>query len=270
VTREDQPEHKRLVAYVVLKSQESGARSQGLCATDPDGTSLTAELRAHLKRKLPDHMLPAAFVILDTLPLRPNGKVDSQALPAPDRAEFIASVDVVPPRTPTEAVLTSIWAETLGLKQVGIHDNFFELGGHSLLAIQLVSKMSVALQLDISVKHLFVHPTVASLAEVFGESASLQPAAPPSRRESGASAAMSREAASVPQPSLFVRFEPRPLLALFAAQRIAPVEAVVLGYVPSARLHKRAWSARASCANGLVICPYRTSCWRLLGGALQR
>ena len=214
VTREDQPDQQRLVAYVVPRRPESG-------------TSLVAELRAHLVRKLPDYMLPAAFVMLDALPLRPNGKVDSQALHAPDRAAFMASVDVVPPRTPTQAVLTSIWAETLGLKQVGIHDNFFELGGHSLLAIQLVSKMSVALQRDISVKHLFAHPTVASLSET---------CAPPSRHGREASAAMSREAASVPQPSPFVQFEPRPLLALLAAERIAPVEAVVLGYLPSALL----------------------------------
>jgi hypothetical protein len=148
----------------------------------------------------------------------------------------LASADVVAPRTPTEAVLTSIWAETLGLTQVGIHDNFFELGGHSLLAIQLASRMSAALRRDISVKHLFLHPTVGSLAEALGESASFQSPVSPAEREAKTSAATASAAASVPQPSAFVRYESRPLLSLFAAERIAQVEAAVLGYVPSARL----------------------------------
>ena len=226
ITREDQPDHKRLVAYVVLKNRQPGTSSQGLLATD--GAAPISELRASLKRKLPDYMRPAAYVVLDALPLSPNGKVDSTALPAPERAEYMASIDVVPPSNTTEALLTSIWADTLGLKEVGIHDNFFELGGHSLLAIQLVSRMSLALQTAVSVKHLFLHPTVAGLAEVL--------AASPSGHERGSSAAISREAASVPPSSPFMQFEPRPLLSLFAAERLAPVEAAVLGYVPSALL----------------------------------
>ena len=254
--REDQPDHKRLVAYVVLDRRTHAASHPGADGSTVALASPAVELREHLKRKVPDYMLPAAFVVLDRLPLSPSGKVDGQALPVPDRAEFVASENVVPPRTPTEAVLASVWAETLGLKEVGIHDDFFELGGHSLLAMQLASRMSAALGLDISVKELFQHPTVGRLAEALGGSAPLRPAAPPSGREGETGAETVSAAASPPPHSAFVRYEARPLLPLFAAERLAPVEAAVLGYVPGGPLAQAGVDRKAfmqQCFGGLPL-----------------
>ncbi len=120
LAREDAPGEKRLVAYVV-----AGAR-----AADDD------DLRRFLKEKLPEYMVPAVFVLLDALPLMPNGKIDRRALPAPDRSRPELDKAFVAPRTPTEELLAEIWAQLLDIERVGVHDNFFDLGGHSLLATQ--------------------------------------------------------------------------------------------------------------------------------------
>ena len=143
VARDDAPGGRRLVAYVV-----------GGC--DPDA------LRAHLRRSVPEYMVPAAFVALGALPLTPNGKVDRRALPAPD---FGAPAErYVAPRTPVEEALAAIWAEVLGVARVGVHDGFFELGGHSLLATRLVWRIQDALDGEVSVLSLFETPTIAGLA----------------------------------------------------------------------------------------------------------
>ncbi|MGB8494244.1 MAG: amino acid adenylation domain-containing protein, partial [Candidatus Acidiferrum sp.] len=123
------------------------------------------ELRRFLKDKLPDHMVPAVFVLLDTLPLLSNGKIDRRALPAPDRTRPELDNTFVAPRTPTEELLAQIWAQLLDLERVGVHDNFFDLGGHSLLATQAVSRMREAFQVEIPLRRLFEVPTVAGLAE---------------------------------------------------------------------------------------------------------
>ena len=146
LAREDAPGEKRLVAYVVAESTAD-------------------ELRRFLKDKLPDHMVPAVFVLLDTLPLLSNGKIDRRALPAPDRTRPELDKTFVAPRTPTEELLAEIWAQLLDLERVGIHDNFFDLGGHSLLATQAVSRMRDAFQVEIPLRRLFEVPTVAGLAE---------------------------------------------------------------------------------------------------------
>src|SRR5262249_27816604 len=99
------------------------------------------QLRRYLTQRLPGYMVPGAVVLLDVLPLTPNGKIDRRALPAPDAARRGVEAEFVAPRTPTEEVLASIWAEVLGLDQIGMDDNFFALGGHSLLATQLVSRV---------------------------------------------------------------------------------------------------------------------------------
>jgi amino acid adenylation domain-containing protein len=149
VAREFEGGDKRLVAYVVA---EAGA-----------GGLSTAELRAHLKRRLPDYMAPAAFVKLEAMPLTPNGKVDRKALPEPGRAE--SGVEYLGARSPVEDVIAGIYGQALGLRDVGVHDNFFELGGHSLLAMQVVSRLNDAFDLEVPLHALFESPTVAALAE---------------------------------------------------------------------------------------------------------
>ena len=118
-----------------------------------------------LKDKLPEYMVPAVFVLLDALPLMPNGKIDRRALPAPDRTRPELDKAFVAPRTPTEELLAEIWAQLLDIERVGIHDNFFDLGGHSLLATQVVSRVREAFQVEIPLRRLFEVPTVAGLAE---------------------------------------------------------------------------------------------------------
>lgn len=146
LVREDNPGEKRLVAYVV----------------EADETS-PVELRAYLKERLPNYMLPASFVFLDKLPLTPNGKLDRQALPVPGVAAAPV-VDYQPPRTVTEELLAHTFADLLKLERVSRHESFFDLGGHSLLATQLVSRIRVSLELEVPLRLIFEEPTVAALA----------------------------------------------------------------------------------------------------------
>ncbi|HYN83767.1 MAG TPA: amino acid adenylation domain-containing protein, partial [Pyrinomonadaceae bacterium] len=143
---------KRLVAYVV--------------ASAPGAPPAHAELRRHLKEQLPDYMIPAAFVTLDALPLTPNGKVDRRALPAPDESRPELEADYEAPRTPTEELLASVWADLLGVGRVGVRDDFFELGGHSLLATRVVSRVREACGVELPLRALFESPNVAALAEL--------------------------------------------------------------------------------------------------------
>ncbi len=152
VAREDIPGDKRLVAYVVAAP----------------GQQPTADaLREALQTVLPDYMIPAAFVRVDTLPLTPNGKVDRVRLPAPDWTQ--ATTAHVAPRTPTEETLAEIWQNVLGVPQVGVHDNFFALGGHSLLATRVISRVQQAFQIAIPLRAIFEAPTVAGLAAAVEE-----------------------------------------------------------------------------------------------------
>lgn len=140
------PQNRQLIAYVV-----------------PKATILTErELRSFLKQKLPGYMIPAAFVVMDTLPLTANGKIDQRALPSPE-----LTVDREPPISPTtslEASLVELWTQLLGRK-AGIHDHFFELGGHSLLATQLVSRIRDRFQVELPLRSIFETPTIAELAQ---------------------------------------------------------------------------------------------------------
>ena len=126
---------------------------------------LVPELRRHLDQKLPEYMVPSAFVLLKSLPLTPNGKVDRKALPAPEASRPHLEGKYVAPRTPVEEVLANVWAEVLRLERVGIEDNFFDLGGHSLLATQVVSRVRQVLQIELPLRTLFEAPTVAGLAQ---------------------------------------------------------------------------------------------------------
>jgi amino acid adenylation domain-containing protein len=127
---------------------------------------LIPQLRDALGERLPDYMMPSSFVLLDEWPLTLGGKIDLRALPAPDSARPQGQGASVAPRTPVEQTLASIWSELLGLARVGIHDNFFEAGGHSLLATQLISRVREKLQVEIALRQLFEHPTIAGFATV--------------------------------------------------------------------------------------------------------
>ena len=147
LVREDTPGDKALVAYLAPRE-----------GYEPD----IRELRSALAHSLPSFMVPAAFVILPTLPLSANGKIDRAALPAPSRAAA-ADREIVAPRTPAETALCQIWAQVLGRDRVSIHDNFFELGGDSILCIQVVSRAQQG-GLPLSARDVFQHQTVAELA----------------------------------------------------------------------------------------------------------
>ncbi|QSV52967.1 MAG: amino acid adenylation domain-containing protein [Dolichospermum sp. UKL201] len=153
IIREDSPGDKRLVAYIVPQTEIKLESS---------------ELRSFLKNKLPEYMIPNAFVFLEVLPLTPNGKVDRRALPTPDiQSELIDKY--VAPRTATEEILAQIWAQVLKVDLVGINDNFFILGGHSLLATQLVSRIRSSFKVEISLHELFNVRTLAELAQLIGK-----------------------------------------------------------------------------------------------------
>ncbi|MEU5189933.1 amino acid adenylation domain-containing protein [Streptomyces klenkii] len=158
--REDGPGGKRLVAYAVPVAGR---------------TVEAAGLRRELAATLPDHMVPSAFIVLDSFPVTPNGKLDRKALPRPD---YAAGAGSRAPRTPREDILASLFAEALGLPEVGVEDNFFDLGGHSLLATRLISRARTDLGVELGIRDLFRTPTVAGLAaglDRFG------PARPPLR-----------------------------------------------------------------------------------------
>jgi amino acid adenylation domain-containing protein len=126
----------------------------------------TWTLRSAVGDKLPAYMVPSKFVFLESLPLTPNGKIDRLALPAPDRSRPELEVGAAAPRSKIEKLLAEIWAEVLGIDQVGIHDNFFDLGGHSLAASRVISRVIPLLKLDLPVRALFDAPTVARMAEL--------------------------------------------------------------------------------------------------------
>jgi amino acid adenylation domain-containing protein len=145
---------KQLVAYVVV---DEGA-----------GASVN-EMREGLKRKLPEYMVPGAFVMMERLPLTENGKVDRRALPAPDRNRDGLEQEYIAPRTEDEESLAGIFSEILRVDKVGVHDNFFELGGHSLLATQVLTRILERFKVEVPLRRLFETPSVAGLAEAISE-----------------------------------------------------------------------------------------------------
>jgi amino acid adenylation domain-containing protein len=154
VLREDQPGDKRLVAYLVP------AQSQ---------LPTLSELHGFVQSKLPDYMVPSAFVFLDKLPLTPNGKVERRALPPPELTRPALAEPYRAASTPTEAFLVEIWAAVLKVERVGVHDNFFELGGHSLLAMRVVARINTRAHHAVSLRSMFEFPTIAALAKLVDE-----------------------------------------------------------------------------------------------------
>lgn len=148
--KEDVSSGQRLVAYIVVNNQDFNS----------------GELRNFLASKLPDYMIPYTLMVMEKLPILPNGKLDRNSLPEIDisaiQNEFVA------PQTPTQEIIAKIWSEVLGIARIGIHDNFLELGGHSLLASLVISRLREALSLEISIASLFAAPTIATFSEQIG------------------------------------------------------------------------------------------------------
>ena len=149
--REDVPGEKTLVAYY---HPQAGA------------TPEISELRAHLKKEIPDYMVPSTFIRLEHLPLTPNGKIDLKALPAPDERTVESKNAFQAPTDSIEQVLSQLWAKVLKVQRVGLNDNFFELGGHSLLAVRIIVEIEKIYNRRLPLATLLQAPTVGALAEV--------------------------------------------------------------------------------------------------------
>jgi len=150
LTREDQPGAKRLVAYVVPAGTEQPS---------------TAQLRSALESRLPEYMVPSAFVVLDRLPLSPNGKLDRKALPAPEYGTAGGN-GYVAPRTDTERVIADIWSDVLDVERVGVEDSFYELGGDSLRSLRIAFQTKTAFDVALTPRDILVAGTVSALAEL--------------------------------------------------------------------------------------------------------
>lgn len=143
----------RLVAYVVAEA----------------GSSVkTDDLRSDLASRLPDYMIPSQIILLDSMPLTPNGKLDRAALPLVGEAQVEVN-GFIEPRTETEKEIGRVWTDLLGVELIGIHDNFFEMGGHSLLVIQAIARLRDRFRVDLGVTVFFERPTIARLADYISE-----------------------------------------------------------------------------------------------------
>jgi amino acid adenylation domain-containing protein/FkbM family methyltransferase len=191
VTEQDASLHGTGIYTLYARQPQAEKTKLAAATSSPDYTVLSSsELRRYLKEKLPDYMVPSAFVLLDELPLTNNGKVNRRALPAPEDVDAPGERVVTAPRTPVEELLVGIWSEVLKVKQVSIEENFFELGGHSLLATQLMSRVRTAFGIEIPLRTLFAAPTVAELGQQIefvirsGAGAQSPPILPVSREQS--------------------------------------------------------------------------------------
>ncbi|MBE4753769.1 AMP-binding protein, partial [Corallococcus sp. ZKHCc1 1396] len=151
------------VREAVVALREDSGKLVAYFVPHADPSLDAASLRDFLKQRLPDFMVPSAFVSLEAIPLTSSGKVDRKALPSPEGA-LPASVEYVAPRSETEQKLAVLWSEVLRVERVGVHDNFFELGGHSLLVTQVVSRIRASFGVELSLTTLFEAPTLDSLA----------------------------------------------------------------------------------------------------------
>src|SRR6185369_7863418 len=158
--------HAAVREVVVIASEDAAGNKQLVAYVVSDESIDSNQLRAYLKERLPEYMVPSAFVTLAEMPLTPNGKVDRKALPEPDHSSTESMKDHAIPVTEAEELLAGMWAQMLNRQQVSATDNFFELGGHSLLAAQLISEIKRVFQLELPLRSVFEAPTVAELAEV--------------------------------------------------------------------------------------------------------
>jgi len=167
IVKEESAKVKRLIAYCVAATDESGIDFA------KDRESFIARLRNYSKAKLPEYMVPSAFMLLDKLPRTPSGKIDRRALPEPEHIRATTGVEFQEATSPLEKELAKIWSEILGVKNVGVDDNFFELGGDSILSIQVIALANKA-GIRLSPRQLFEHPTIAGLAAVAGAGVAIQ------------------------------------------------------------------------------------------------
>ncbi len=206
VLREDRPGDKRLVAYFKPR---------------PDCQAPTSdELRQALRDSLPSHMTPAAFVALDAMPLTPNGKIDRNAMPAP-QSDPSASADYAAPTNQVEKALVQIWSDVLGVPAVGVNQNFFELGGHSLIAAKLMFQVSSHFSIDLGLRHLFETPTVTGLANRIDQA----------RADLGEQTSFGADYFSSIEPDPTNRCQPFPLTEVQMAYWIGRSDALALGQV---------------------------------------
>ena len=154
LVREDEPGDKRLVAYLTSDQQHAPGFN---------------DLRSFMIERLPDYMVPTAFVLLDAFPLNTNGKVDRAKLPAPDQTGQAADEEWVAPESPLEKKLAEIWSEILNVEHIGIYDNFFALGGHSIMAIRVINRINQTFSVNLSVRNVFEDPTIAGLTLLIEE-----------------------------------------------------------------------------------------------------
>jgi thioesterase domain-containing protein/acyl carrier protein len=166
MVREDDPGNQQLVSYVIVDSEYRKGESLPPAETIPGHSTLVPELKRWVKERLPDYMVPSVFVVLDSFPLTPNGKVDRRALPAP---EFTRDSKAAAPRDELERLLSDIWQRVLGIEPIGIRDNFFELGGHSLAAVRLMAEIQKASGKTVPLAELFRGATIEHLADVLRE-----------------------------------------------------------------------------------------------------
>jgi natural product biosynthesis luciferase-like monooxygenase protein len=173
----DAPGNTRLVAYVVPTEDERQTTNDEAAQSSSvvRRSSLVSELRAFLAERLPDYMIPAAFVRLDALPLTANGKIDRRALPVPEGLQRSVSAEYIAPRNKLEQVIAGVWQQALKLDHVGVNDNFFDLGGHSLLMAQVHSQLRELLQRDLPLIKLLEHPTISALGKYLSHERGEQP-----------------------------------------------------------------------------------------------
>jgi amino acid adenylation domain-containing protein len=164
-----QHEKVRQAAVVAREAANGDVRLVGYVVSIDGETIDMSELRQKLNRQLPDYMVPSFLVSLDDLPLTRNGKVDLNALPAPETVVAARDANYVAPRNEIEATITTIWQEALGVERIGVNDNFFDAGGHSLLMVQVHNKLTTLFDKKISIVEMFAKPTISALAEYFSE-----------------------------------------------------------------------------------------------------
>ena len=152
---------------VVARARDSSEEEElvGYIVPNQDSVASASDLRSLLRQKLPDYMIPSAFVFLNELPLTPNGKVDRSQLPTPDDSRPSLDQGFVEPRSEIEELVAQVWREVLKAEKIGVYDNFFDLGGHSLLATRVVARLRTNFSIDLPLRKLFESPTVAALAE---------------------------------------------------------------------------------------------------------